>query len=150
MPEDHFGHLATEPIAFLHGVPVVHSTVDARVVDLGDHILEAREGVSGSGHDAVHGEGDLIGAKEGRQGIHHRLGDAAMVGRVLGMSRSHRRLIQQADERRAAYVARFLGAPSEFLMRINNLKNRAASCGDILSTRKTLSRATRSLREITS
>src|SRR6202035_3022253 len=56
--QDVLGNLAAQAIAFLHRMAIVHSAVDARVVDLGDHIIEALERVSGTGDYAVHGECD--------------------------------------------------------------------------------------------
>jgi hypothetical protein len=89
--QDVLGNLAAETIAFLHRMAEVYASVDTRVVDLSDHIIEALERVSGSGDGTVHGERDLIRLEERRQRIHDGLGDAAMIGRIFGMSGCHRK-----------------------------------------------------------
>src|SRR6185295_4696240 len=85
MPQHVLSHSAAEAITFLHRMPVVHAAVDAGVVYLPDHVLEALERVRGTGHGTGDGEGDLIVVEEGAERIHHSFGNAIVIGGIFRM-----------------------------------------------------------------
>jgi hypothetical protein len=81
---------APKPISLLHGVAIVHATVDARVVHLAHNILEAGECMGGASHGARDYERYLISSKKCGQSIGKSLSHAAVRRRILGMTGRHR------------------------------------------------------------
>src|SRR5262249_30569423 len=84
--QNEFGDPTSQAIAFLDGVPVVHSTKHPCMVHLSHDILEARELMDCAGNRAGHGVGNLVSAKEVGQRIHQSLSGTSVVGGVLRMA----------------------------------------------------------------
>src|SRR6516165_8309674 len=80
-------HVA-EAVPFSGRMMVVHSTIDARVVDFLDDVVDTLEHVGRVGDLTIDRKWHLISAEELLDGVHPGLCHAAMIGRILRVSRS--------------------------------------------------------------
>lgn len=80
------GYPAAQPVAFFDGMMKVHAAEDPCVVDLGDDILKAVEGMRGARHGAGDAVGDFVGLEKCSQGVRQRLGDTAVIGVIFRMT----------------------------------------------------------------
>src|SRR5262252_10143521 len=88
MLEDVRGDHVAEAVSFSGRMMVVHAAIDARVVDFLDNVVDTLEDVRGVGDLTIDRKWHLVSPEELLNGVHRGLCHAAMIGRILRMSRS--------------------------------------------------------------